>query len=233
MFNRDLLLCGGGKKYSITIAGTKGGSVSVSKTKARKGETIEIYLHPKAYSVVKSVSIPGVTISGTGNTRTFVMPNHDVKISATFRFYAKLTITVGTYYENSHSGIGSDRVDRRVGYFSEDNEGISFGSLSPYSLREAFFTAYEYTHDAGSWYRACFGAHINIDVVREFGLTNATVYAKRLDTDKTLSFAGENYIQEKVFGEACYYFYSSYGDYLFPEAESAKEKTIRIDIYTN
>ena len=72
--------------YSITINEMTNGAVSASKTSGiAEGETITLTITPADYYDLETISADSnVTLNGTDNTRTFVMPASNVTISATF-----------------------------------------------------------------------------------------------------------------------------------------------------
>lgn len=101
--------------YSVSI-NASGGSVRASKTSGiYAGEKITLTCTPNTYYVLSSITSPQVSLSGSGNTRTFTMPSKNVTINATF--VANYTHILVTDY---HGGTGY------VGYISG-----RYGSVSP------------------------------------------------------------------------------------------------------
>jgi guanyl-specific ribonuclease Sa len=95
-------------KFSITIDGPfEKGTISVKDglTEAAAGETITITAVPGNYYRLVSVTVKGqtsdgaVTVSGTGNERTFAMPHEPVKVTALFQLAdepgVKYAVTIG------------------------------------------------------------------------------------------------------------------------------------------
>lgn len=111
--------------YSVS-GSASGGGISFSKTSGiRAGEIITVYLSPNSYYALSSLtSSPHVSFSGRGNTRTFTMPNSNVRITATF--VAQYTNTINVDYEYRREN--RDEQDYYVGY-----RGTVYltGSLSP------------------------------------------------------------------------------------------------------
>ncbi|GHV50023.1 hypothetical protein FACS1894181_10020 [Bacteroidia bacterium] len=72
--------------YAVTIGATTGGTVSADKTIATAGTTVTLTISPNAgYELDAITATPSVTLSGTGNTRTFTMPASNVTVNATFK----------------------------------------------------------------------------------------------------------------------------------------------------
>jgi uncharacterized protein YjdB len=78
--------------YTVSIAPTTGGSVATNKDEAEPGETVTLTITPDANYVLESIAATRlnnanitVPLSGSGNTRTFVMPAYDVHVAAVFR----------------------------------------------------------------------------------------------------------------------------------------------------
>ena len=72
--------------YSIYFNPMSNGTVTVIKDYASAGETVTLTIVPDQGYESESLTItPTVTITGSGNTRTFVMPANYVMISATFK----------------------------------------------------------------------------------------------------------------------------------------------------
>lgn len=88
-------------------------------------------IHPNSGWGLSSITSAEVSFSGSGNTRTFVMPNKAVSISASFYEippepgYLKARITIGrdVYY----SGSGTDKEE----YLGFESKYDKFGSMSP------------------------------------------------------------------------------------------------------
>lgn len=87
--------------YSISLSAS-GGSISANKTSGiRAGERITLTLTPNSYYVLSGISTsPNVSLSGSGNTRTFTMPSSNVRVTATFVSGYTLMVTVGVMRSN-------------------------------------------------------------------------------------------------------------------------------------
>ena len=78
-----------GEKHSITAASAENGTIRVDD-EAREGETVTITLNPDQYCQPKedSIKVTGESgehpVRGSGNTRTFQMPDEAVTVSGTF-----------------------------------------------------------------------------------------------------------------------------------------------------
>ena len=78
-----------GATYTVTISdGITNGKVTADKTSGiAAGETITLTIAPDADYELNAISAgSGVALSGTDNTRTFVMPSSNVTITASFRW---------------------------------------------------------------------------------------------------------------------------------------------------
>ena len=79
-----------GSKYSITIGETENGHISVLPIgDVTAGTTVTITATPKEGYKLSAITVTGADetngeVSGSGNTRTFVMPEQNVTVSATF-----------------------------------------------------------------------------------------------------------------------------------------------------
>ena len=85
-------------KYAITVNTATNGSLATSPaTEAAAGRTVTVTATPATHYhlatlTVKDASNNNVTVSGTGNTRTFVMPAEAVTVSGTFAVDDKYTV---------------------------------------------------------------------------------------------------------------------------------------------
>ncbi|GEM_PF-5050385 len=78
--------------FDIVIADTENGTVTSDRLTAGKGLQVTLTITPAEDYELDAISAcktgdtaTTVTIDGTGNTRTFVMPAHEVTVSATFK----------------------------------------------------------------------------------------------------------------------------------------------------
>lgn len=79
-------------KISVNQSGT--GSVNV-KSVANYGETVTVTVSPATGHILQNISSSDVTLSGSGNTRTFVMPAKNVTITVAFQQDYHIVVTVG------------------------------------------------------------------------------------------------------------------------------------------
>ena len=109
--------------YSISI-NASGGSVRASKTSGiYAGEKITLTCTPNAYYQLSSITSPQVSLSGSGNIRTFTMPNSNVTINATFIAQYTHIITVAVDADGNPTG--------RYAYQNEYGYYIRDGAISP------------------------------------------------------------------------------------------------------
>ena len=82
--------------YSITVQGTTNGTVTANPTAASSNGTVTLTITPNAGYQLKTLtaaygSSSSVTLSGSGNSRTFTMPAANVTVAATFEKTADQT----------------------------------------------------------------------------------------------------------------------------------------------
>ena len=100
--------------FRINVSKTGQGTVTV-KSLAKYGETVTISASPGEDYVFGAISSNDVSLSGSGNSRSFVMPAKDVTISVAFNFiypgYTTCYITVakGTSVINDMFGYKNGR----------------------------------------------------------------------------------------------------------------------------
>ncbi|MBO4720939.1 MAG: hypothetical protein J5658_13865 [Prevotella sp.] len=88
--------------YSVTVNASSNGSASVNKSSAANGETVTVTISPNNGYALESISVVdasnnAVTLTGSGNTRTFIMPASNVTISTTFAEAHYLTFKTSEY----------------------------------------------------------------------------------------------------------------------------------------
>lgn len=86
--------------FRINVSKTGQGTVTV-KSLAKYGEVVTVTASPSKGYELSSVTASGVTLSGSGNTRTFTMPAKDVTINV--QFTEIYWITIGETIESSGS----------------------------------------------------------------------------------------------------------------------------------
>ena len=82
--------------YTITPADKATATINSSATTPQSidyGESVTLDITPDAAYIVSEVTATGVTLSGTGNSRTFTMPDNDVAITITMVAKPKYTVT--------------------------------------------------------------------------------------------------------------------------------------------
>lgn len=82
--------------FTITPADKATATINSSATTPQSidyGETVTLDITPNDAYVVSEVTATGVTLTGTGNSRTFTMPDNDVAISITLAAKPKYTVT--------------------------------------------------------------------------------------------------------------------------------------------
>ena len=112
----------------LTVGETTKGKVTGAPTTAKMGDTITLTITPDTgYELhtltVKDAKGTAVTVSGTGETRTFTMPATDVTIAATFRVPPVMyNVTVDSETVNGH--IWVDKTS------AEENETVVVRGLA-------------------------------------------------------------------------------------------------------
>lgn len=92
--------------FRINVSKTGQGTVTV-KSLAKYGEVVTVTASPSKGYELSSVTASGVTLSGSGNTRTFTMPAKDVTIAVAF-VEVVYELTVGGYSRNDiYYGYGT------------------------------------------------------------------------------------------------------------------------------
>lgn len=120
MLHKELLLSSP-KEFRINVSKTGQGTVTV-KPLAKYGEVVTVTASPSKGYELSSVTASGVTLSGSGNTRTFTMPAKDVTIAAAFvEVVYELTVGFGMEYGNEY-----------VGYVNEGGEVYGSMNKIPY-----------------------------------------------------------------------------------------------------
>lgn len=98
--------------FRISVSKTGQGTVTV-KSLAKYGEVVTVTASPSKGYELSSVTASGVTLSGSGNTRTFKMPAKDVTVNVTFEVVYK--ITIGSGRSDDTYSYGYDRLYARFG----------------------------------------------------------------------------------------------------------------------
>lgn len=123
--------------HKITAAKPDGGTVTLSKESALAGDEVTVTLAPSEGYELTSVSATDATgkavaLSGTGSTRTFVMPDADVTLTAVFTQTAPEPGS-GDGYRGFPDVMGDEwfATDRALGYVVDHGliEGYKDGSF--------------------------------------------------------------------------------------------------------
>ena len=109
--------------FRINVSKTGQGTVTV-KSLAKYGEAVTVTVSAGANYELGSISASGVTLSGSGNTRTFVMPANDVTINVQFA-EIEYWITIG-YKEV----LGTPTNDWYYGWSDGWGAPVSIGSIN-------------------------------------------------------------------------------------------------------
>ena len=129
------------EKYNITINDMTNGAVTSDKAKAAEGETVTLTITPATGYDLSTITVTdaddgSVTVSGTGNTRTFTMPGKAVTVDATFTVHVASKGEWGNPYtvdEIIGSSISGDKYVK--GYIV----GFVSGNASP--IKTSGFTS--------------------------------------------------------------------------------------------
>lgn len=114
--------------FRINVSKTGQGTVTV-KSLAKYGEVVTVTASPSKGYELSSVTASGVTLSGSGDTRTFKMPAKDVTIAAVF-VEVVYELTVGRLGDNGYYYYGYSALDRKT--FGSMNKIPYWGSRSHY-----------------------------------------------------------------------------------------------------
>lgn len=119
--------------YTVTVQDTENGTVSVSATSVKKGESVVITVTPDEHYVLDVLEVNGNAVAVTGNTYTVASVDANITVSATFKKQtvtvtfdrgnpATATVTVGETYGELPSVTGAPG-NRFIGWFTEENGG--------------------------------------------------------------------------------------------------------------
>lgn len=121
------------KTYKITVATAENGSVSVDKSSATKGATVNITATPAEGYEVDSVSVTGVSVSGSGSSYSFTMPAKDVTVTVTFRAIQEQTYSISVSSGRGGSAAasaGSAKKGERITITCSPNDGYETESVT-------------------------------------------------------------------------------------------------------
>jgi hypothetical protein len=122
--------------FRISVSKTGQGTVTVTSL-AKYGEVVTVTASPSKGYELSSVTASGVTLSGSGNTRTFTMPAKDVSLSVVFTFVAHCVITVQDYGRGEFGWHEKPTMINRIPIFNTRNgsaelTNVTWGNVSPY-----------------------------------------------------------------------------------------------------
>lgn len=91
--------------YTVSVSSVSNGSIAANTTSATMGETVTLTITPDSRYELGSISVVDgsgqtVTLSGSGNTRTFTMPANNVTVTGSFvkeRTYVSASISSTGY----------------------------------------------------------------------------------------------------------------------------------------
>lgn len=110
--------------YTITIASAANGSVTTDKTSAKRGETVTLTISPNSgYSLSAISTTPALTLNGSGNIRTFTMPDSNVTVSATFAANSSVSYLTGYVDIEGEPWVGETL---RAVVWSTNNTGVLY-----------------------------------------------------------------------------------------------------------
>ena len=126
-----------GTLHNVNIAsGITGGTVTASPTQAVEGATVTLTITPNGNNTINSVTVTGVetgdtyTVSGTGNTRTFSMPDEDVIVNASFNDALAITVISGSGGSVTSNPSGSAVPGTQVTLTISMNTGVTLTSIT-------------------------------------------------------------------------------------------------------
>lgn len=107
--------------YNVTVATATGGSVTASPSRAEEGTEITLTIDPTTGYKLKSITAKDssnatVTLSGTGNTRTFTMPAKNVTVTPVFEKITWSGLTAVGKYSTTAANDASYSNDFPTGY---------------------------------------------------------------------------------------------------------------------
>lgn len=153
MPSSDVTVTASASVLSFSIYVNKSGSGTVNvKSVANYGERVTVTLSPAAGNSLRSISSSDVTLSGDGNTRTFVMPARNVTLDVAFQQDYHVVITVGYLSNKTFSYYGYSKLKTefsfgsidRIPYWNNSGEYLT-------SLMSRFFTdSLKFTSDSST-----------------------------------------------------------------------------------
>lgn len=107
--------------FSIRTQAGTGGKLVANPASAYWGDTVTVTATPNSDYAVNSITSTNVTLSGSGNSRTFIMPPNEVTVSASF----KQTVVPITSVKLNIKNTG---IPGRIGISIRKNDNQYIGS---------------------------------------------------------------------------------------------------------
>lgn len=141
MLNNKLLNSSGKLYYNVTYSVGSHGTGSVNPSgKVKIGTKVTITMSPNTYWVA-NVSASGVSLSGSGNTRTFIMPKNNVSISITFNEAPKYSINCSNCSASPNPAYAGQRVSV---YASSPGSNYFFDNLVVQNITTTTSSSYSF-----------------------------------------------------------------------------------------
>ena len=124
--------------YNITIAPISNGNIIANVNSANVGSTVTLTITPDPYFELFEITAfktgdatSTITLSGSGNSRTFTMPGFDVTVSATFKTLFSLSVEPESLSFSSSGGEKTFLIESNIDWTINSN--ASWISFSPES----------------------------------------------------------------------------------------------------
>ena len=135
--------------YSVTVNAVSNGSVSVDKSSTAAGQTVTITTTPNSGYELGSISVKDasnntVTLSGSGNTRTFTMPASNVTVSAEF------TVAYSAAEADKHS-LTFETPDYCAATWDSSTNTFTWGNRDGWNTAWTFMAAQNISGDLSNW----------------------------------------------------------------------------------
>ena len=105
-------------RYKVTVASTSNGAIKPDYTSCAQGVTVTLTATPSTGYMLDTLTVKSgstdVTVSGTGNVRTFLMPAGDVTVTATFKVIPPTTYKI-TVNAATNGAVTSDKTTAAAG----------------------------------------------------------------------------------------------------------------------
>lgn len=166
--------------YTITTGEATNGSYSTDKTEAKAGTTVTINTVPNQGYIVGTVTVTAangtsVEVTGTGNTRTFVMPTSNVTVNVTFTGNTSTWKYYG-YDTGGNARAGLNPKSMQKGYMN--GHEFSYVEINTYLSSDSLFYVYngttKYDYSGDIYKQSGYGSDVQIGDY----WTNSKQYAK-------------------------------------------------------